>query len=246
MRNIEKLSKLSPRAFELAQRTVHIKMFPTASSFAERREVLRVMEQFGEVVMFRSHKYSPRLPVHNSFLLTYANPASSNNALNNSPIHYRLLTYPPPPPLSAGQQIEATLAPLDPDTLPPPPPPVEKTFELHINNTSFDHIKHIQSPRTNPLYGSFTPVKPSISYIASSLEAVIPPSIFAPGLRDWETETESIKNAGTDGQNIAAIFARRERRRQARMQPRVLQGLMNLRREWEEKQIASATKTKAP
>jgi hypothetical protein len=40
----------------LAGRTVHIKMHPTARTFSERREALRVLERFGEVTMFRSYK----------------------------------------------------------------------------------------------------------------------------------------------------------------------------------------------
>jgi hypothetical protein len=46
----------SRSAHALAKRTVHVKMHPTARTFAERREVLRVLEQFGEVTMFRSLK----------------------------------------------------------------------------------------------------------------------------------------------------------------------------------------------
>ena len=46
----------SPSALNLASRTVHVKIYPTVRSFAERREVLRVLEQFGEVAMFRSFK----------------------------------------------------------------------------------------------------------------------------------------------------------------------------------------------
>lgn len=40
----------------LRARTVHIKLFPTPRSFPERREVLRVLERYGEVSMFRSLK----------------------------------------------------------------------------------------------------------------------------------------------------------------------------------------------
>ena len=46
----------SKHVHALAKRTVHVKMYPTARTFAERREVLRVLEQFGEVTMFRSLK----------------------------------------------------------------------------------------------------------------------------------------------------------------------------------------------
>lgn len=40
----------------LASKTVHVKIYPTTRTFAERREVLRVLEGFGEVTMFRSLK----------------------------------------------------------------------------------------------------------------------------------------------------------------------------------------------
>lgn len=43
-------------ASALARRTVHIKMQPSARTFSERREVLRVLQNFGEVTMFRSYK----------------------------------------------------------------------------------------------------------------------------------------------------------------------------------------------
>jgi hypothetical protein len=43
-------------ARNLASRTIHIKIHPTARSFPERREVLRVIERFGEVEMFKSLK----------------------------------------------------------------------------------------------------------------------------------------------------------------------------------------------
>lgn len=43
-------------ASALTRRTVHVKMHPTARTFNERREVLRVLERFGEVTMFRSYK----------------------------------------------------------------------------------------------------------------------------------------------------------------------------------------------
>jgi hypothetical protein len=47
----------------LARRTVHVKMNPTARTFSERREVLRVLERFGEVTIFRSYKVLSWFPV---------------------------------------------------------------------------------------------------------------------------------------------------------------------------------------
>jgi hypothetical protein len=43
-----------PSAAALAARSVHIKVYPTAHSLPERRQVLRVLERFGGVEMFRS------------------------------------------------------------------------------------------------------------------------------------------------------------------------------------------------
>ena len=43
-------------ASSLTTRTVWLKLHPSARTFAERREVLRVLERFGEVTMFKSHK----------------------------------------------------------------------------------------------------------------------------------------------------------------------------------------------
>ena len=50
------LRSAASKAGDLARRTVHVKLFPTASSFAERQEVLRVLERFGEVTWFRCLK----------------------------------------------------------------------------------------------------------------------------------------------------------------------------------------------
>lgn len=61
-------------------------------------------------------------------------------------------------------------------------------FELHVNATTFDHRLYITNPDINPLYGRFKPVHPTNSYIAASLDEVIPPSLWASGLKDWETD----------------------------------------------------------
>ncbi len=47
---------MASAARNVAARSIHIKMHPTARSFSEQREVLRVLERFGEVEMFRSLK----------------------------------------------------------------------------------------------------------------------------------------------------------------------------------------------
>jgi hypothetical protein len=54
----------------LSARSVYLKLHPTARSFSERREVLRVLERFGEISMFKSYKVLiPSLfPPHNLLL----------------------------------------------------------------------------------------------------------------------------------------------------------------------------------
>lgn len=49
-------ASLRAASSNVSNRTVHVKIFPSARTFAERREVLRVLERFGEVTMFRSLK----------------------------------------------------------------------------------------------------------------------------------------------------------------------------------------------
>lgn len=49
-------ASLRAASSSLANRTVHVKTFPSARTLAESREVLRVLEKFGEVTMFRSLK----------------------------------------------------------------------------------------------------------------------------------------------------------------------------------------------
>ena len=57
--NMQRVQSYIPSVRDLAARTVHVKMYPTARTFRERREVLRVMERFGEVTMFQSLKVTP-------------------------------------------------------------------------------------------------------------------------------------------------------------------------------------------
>lgn len=47
----------------LTGNTVHIKIHPRPRNLAESREVLRVLQQYGEVVMYKHLKVSPVVPV---------------------------------------------------------------------------------------------------------------------------------------------------------------------------------------
>ncbi|PMD15586.1 hypothetical protein NA56DRAFT_709718 [Hyaloscypha hepaticicola] len=96
-------------ASSLPTRTVWLKLHPSARTFAERREVLRVLERFGEVTMFKSHKYNPRTPSPNTFLALFVSESAAQDLINASPIRYRLISNPTRP--SNSPPLEPEIAP---------------------------------------------------------------------------------------------------------------------------------------
>lgn len=167
-------------AVSLAARTVHMRIHPTPRTFSERREVLRVLEQFGEVTMFRSLKYHPRTPVPNAFLSIFHDEQAAKKIINTSPIRFRILPGP--------ESSEATLPSTDQTgtRIKSDGPTEERIFELKASHSKFDHQTHIAS---QPLYGPFRPVHPKYSYIASLLHREIAPSLWSKGMGDWETDS---------------------------------------------------------
>jgi hypothetical protein len=182
----------------------------------------------------------------------FADESAAVAAQNSSALRYRLITTPGPPPLTPSQEIEATVAPLDPsdpENIPlPQEPPTEKIFELHISSTNYNHHKHLTSPYTNPLYGPFTPIEPKRSYIASSLNQIIQPSLWAPGLRDWETDGPNLrdeveKGESSIGSSIQWRVNQRERKREEK-NSWIMKGLQPLRNQWEANQNEDAQQNK--
>ncbi|PQE11025.1 Dimethylglycine oxidase protein [Rutstroemia sp. NJR-2017a BVV2] len=195
-------------AAELASRTVHVKAHPTARTLAERREVLRVLEGFGEVVMFRCLKHHPLEPIPNSFFGIFASAASVKEIINASPIRYQLTSGPvntvADPPLSAPDASASSPNTSDSEqenksesetqnelssSSPNPNDPPSQTFSLTLNPTTFSHPEHILSLSTNPLYHPFRPVTPLRSAIAAHLAKNLPLNIGMgrAGLCDWES-----------------------------------------------------------
>jgi hypothetical protein len=58
-------------ATRLAARSVHIKIYPMARTLPERREVLRVLQRFGDVEVFMCLKVSPPYSLPASSLLCF-------------------------------------------------------------------------------------------------------------------------------------------------------------------------------
>ncbi|KAL8899713.1 MAG: hypothetical protein Q9192_001449 [Flavoplaca navasiana] len=69
---------------------VHVKIFPRPGNLAESREVLRVLQQYGEVVMYRHLKYEAPAPTLNAALAIYRTQNSAYNVVQASPIHFQL------------------------------------------------------------------------------------------------------------------------------------------------------------
>ncbi|KAL8907202.1 MAG: hypothetical protein Q9171_005954 [Xanthocarpia ochracea] len=69
---------------------VHVKIFPRPGNLAESREVLRVLQQYGEVVMYRHLKYDAPNPTLNTALAIYRTRNSAYNVIQASPIHFQL------------------------------------------------------------------------------------------------------------------------------------------------------------
>ncbi|KAH7399843.1 hypothetical protein BKA64DRAFT_466433 [Cadophora sp. MPI-SDFR-AT-0126] len=164
---------IAPAARSLGLRTVHLKVLPTPRTFAEQSEVLRVIERFGEVSVFKSLKYDPHRPIHNAFLAVYNSTSSARELQNVSPLRYRLIS-------------EST------DTSPTEDPvadtPNSTIFELNASQTTYNHYAFLNSPRMNPLHGPYVPVSQKSSYKAASLSKIVPDSNWSEGLVDWDTE----------------------------------------------------------
>ncbi|KAK6597821.1 hypothetical protein H4I96_08773 [Botrytis cinerea] len=211
-------ASLRAASSNVSNRTVHVKIFPSARTFAERREVLRVLERFGEVTMFRSLKHHPISPVQNAFISIFSSATAAQEVINASPVRYRLVVEPDP-------QASST-APSDGNA--PPQKPNEKVFSLSLNITRYTHDQYISHPLTNPLYG-------------------LEPSMWSKGLADWDSdagkrsawndedkdggeEENSLRKRRHDSSSSSVplrlvekdLEARRERR------PKVMEGLMGI------------------
>jgi hypothetical protein len=71
----------------IGSRTVHLRLTPRTETIAESREILRVIQQFGRVEMFRNLKYDT-LPMPNTMIAMYENEDSARKLLEASPLRF--------------------------------------------------------------------------------------------------------------------------------------------------------------
>ncbi|KAK0102307.1 hypothetical protein ONS95_005930 [Cadophora gregata] len=164
---------IAPAARSLGLRTLHLKVNPTPRTFAEQREVLRVIERFGEVSVFKSLKYDPHRPVHNAFIAVYNSASSARDLQNASPLRYRLITE--SSDASSTEDPESNTS-------------NSTVFELNASETTYNHYAFLKSPRMNPLHGPYVPATRKSSYKAASLSTIVPDSNWSEGVIDWDTE----------------------------------------------------------
>ncbi|KAF7873989.1 hypothetical protein EAF04_002661 [Stromatinia cepivora] len=233
-------ASLRAASSNVSNRTVHVKIFPSARTFAERREVLRVLERFGEVTMFRSLKHHPISPVQNAFISIFNSATAAQELINASPVRYRLIVEPNP-----SSPIPLTLSHGGDPSSAPNQKPIEKIFSLSLNISRYTHDQYITHPLTNPLYGPFKPIDPKRSGIAAHLGKSSEGRMWSKGLTDWDSDAGRRSGWNEDeregdGENARAerndrssssvplrlverdLVARRERR------PRVMDGLVGV------------------
>ncbi|EOD51969.1 hypothetical protein UCRNP2_1240 [Neofusicoccum parvum UCRNP2] len=73
-----------------ASKAVHLKVYPRPASLSESRELLGVLQQFGEVTMFKSLRFDYVQPAPNTCLAIYRDATSAARLLQASPLRFTL------------------------------------------------------------------------------------------------------------------------------------------------------------
>ncbi|KAF2234383.1 hypothetical protein EV356DRAFT_501949 [Viridothelium virens] len=84
------LRQTANAASEIASRAVHIKIWPRPSDLQESREILRVLQRFGEVTMFKTKRYDHLKPAPHTILAMFSHPDSASRLIRESPIKFTL------------------------------------------------------------------------------------------------------------------------------------------------------------
>ncbi|APA16242.1 predicted protein [Sclerotinia sclerotiorum 1980 UF-70] len=214
-------SSLRAASSNVANRTVHVKIFPSARTFAERREVLRVLERFGEVCMFRCLKHHPISPIQNAFISIFASATAAQEIINASPVRYRLTVERNP---SLPNDVNPSPAPTSNSK------PIEKIFSLSLNISRYTHDQYISHPLTNPLYGPFKPIDHKRSGIAAHLGKSIEGRLWSKGLVDWESDNGR-RSGWNEEEGEGAARAQRNDRASSSVPLRLVERDLEVRRE---------------
>ncbi|KAF2453503.1 hypothetical protein BDY21DRAFT_374823 [Lineolata rhizophorae] len=99
---------------------VHVRVTPAPAGLAESRQVLRVLQRFGEVVMFKNLRYQAENPVPNASLAIFRDDDAAENLLRASPLRFSLEPVTAPSSSASASSSPApssssSAADLDPD-----------------------------------------------------------------------------------------------------------------------------------
>lgn len=110
----------------IGNRAVHLRLHPRVETLAESREILRLMQKFGRVEMFRNFKYDA-LPVANTMIAIYETDEGARKLLEESPLRFVMT------PEGAGEGRQ-------------------RHYQLQANNSSFHHRDQIDQNVYNGSY----------------------------------------------------------------------------------------------
>lgn len=71
----------------IKNRAVHLRLHPRVETLAESREILRLMQKYGRVEMFRNFKYDA-LPVANTMIAIFETDEAARQLLEVSPLRF--------------------------------------------------------------------------------------------------------------------------------------------------------------
>ncbi|KZM20257.1 uncharacterized protein EKO05_0003657 [Ascochyta rabiei] len=101
-------------AAHLPSRSVHLRIVPRPANLSESREMLRVLQRFGDISTYKHLRYEYHNPADNVALAIYRTPDGAQQALNASPLRFALERHANPAELSyAAEEAEQ-----DPASLP--------------------------------------------------------------------------------------------------------------------------------
>ncbi|KAH0541719.1 hypothetical protein FGG08_003811 [Glutinoglossum americanum] len=137
----------------LAGRAVYVRVHPRTRNLEEGRQVLRELETFGPVEMFRSLKYDPSSASLNASLAIYLHKSSASALLSSSPIKYTPRPTPSDDPriyssmLPTGEEENPWKAEGIDEMLDLSPPPGDRPTHLPIESA---HPPSDTPPRSEP------------------------------------------------------------------------------------------------
>jgi len=152
----------------LAANAVHLTIAPAPTGLAESREILRVLQGFGEVTTYKSLKVSPLIvkqqeshmlsifakyhplkPAHNVALAIFQRPESAQQLLASSPLRFSLETTPAVDYPEEDLQYDGSKTEF-PDDIAQSEPSRTDAQELHAPNKLLDSTSRSESQHESP------------------------------------------------------------------------------------------------